>query len=314
MLFFFGGTTKCMMKYFYTFILLLVVFDVFSQRTVSGTVGTANEMLPGTSIHEIGTTNGILSIDGTFHIVTKNDTCSLAFEFFGFVTKVIKITQDTVVTVVFDEYEKYDCCDVIWLYNKKRLSAGVKYDVVNSMFGLTFSNGYDERPLIHFEDFRHNFIGQINVQTDFHKDYSFGVNLDWTGLGFMGISAGYSQYHYPSKDFFHRDDYISVWSVFFHTRFILNLGYQTLNDFNNWGASLGARKILLYNHNSYAGLYAGLSAGYYFDYFTYSLYLQGKGYIHENISFRLAYDRIDNHDFFNIGLSFMWRYKDCRCK
>ena len=178
------------------------------------------------------------------------------------------------------------------------------------MFGMAFGNGYDEVALIRvihlnsicLEDFTKRVFYKMNIQTDFHKDYSFGVNVGWRypfqhTRPFSMISAGYSQHDYPSKDFIHRDVHVSAATILNNTTLTVKTGYQTLNDYHNWGASTGVQIALKYS------ISVGLSAGYYFDYLTCSAYLHGR--FHKNISYRLAYDRIDNCNFLNIGLNYL---------
>jgi hypothetical protein len=284
--------------------LTLIAFEIFPQRKVSGVISEIDgEAMVGTLIQEVDTDNRTVSnIDGSFHITTINDECTLNFSFVGYVSNTVRITQDTIVNIVLKE-DCTGCCDCRGL-----ITFGTNYEIVNSLIGLVFSNGYDEMPLIHFEEFPDRVIYKMNVQTNFDKDYSFGANV---GLRypfvphirlFSMISAGYSQYDYPSKDFFHRDIHASVRTYLRNTELTLKTGYQKLNDYHNWGALVGLQKMIIYRR-----LLVGLSTGYYFDYLTFSTYFQG--IIHKNISFRLGYDRMDKYNFCNFGLNFIWNRK-----
>ena len=148
----------------------------------------------------------------------------------------------------------------------------------------------------------------MNIQTNFYRDYSFGANV---GLRypfsphikfFSLISAGYRQYEYPSKDFFHRDIHVSAGTYLRNIELTLKTGYQMLNDNHNWGISLEIQRMIVYSR-----LLVGVSTGYYFDYLNFSAYFQG--IIHRNISFRLGYDRIEKYNFYNFGLNYMWKKK-----
>jgi len=286
-------------RYFLLFILTLFIFDAFPQKKVSGIVteidGTG---LQGTYIHEDGTTNQtVADANGKFQITTLKDTSLLSFSFIGFLTASIRITQDTTFNIVLEESCRGCCGCPGWL------SIGVKYDIANSMLGLDFSNGYNEMWFIHFEEFPDNLIYKINAQTNFYKDYSFGANLRWKNfqIGRWAPSIGYEQYDYSSKDFFHRDIYVaaSTYKRRIRTSFILQTGFQTLNGTNNWGACMGLQKWLTYDR-----LYSGISVGYYFDYLIFSIYFQGL--LKEKVSYRLSYNRIDNYNFFNIGLNLLF--------
>lgn len=187
-------------------------------------------------------------------------------------------------------------------YQTKWITVGSDYDFVNSAFGITISNGYNESPLMHFEDFQEDFMYKINGKTDFDKGYSYGANWAWKypNRYLSLISIGFLQCNYPGKGFFYRDMNIAAkyYLRFMDTNLFLKAGHQTLNDSKNLGASLDLQKVL-----SYSRLYSGLSVGYYFDYFTYAAYLQGFVY-KKIIGLRLDYERIDNYNFFNLGLSF----------
>ena len=286
-------------------IILIIVFSVFgvtidsfAQRNVSGVV-TDFDGIPMMSvqIREVGTKNHTISDDtGTFGITTMNDDCALSFEFMGFATKTVRITQDTTINVVLEPEAL-----VLISYFAAWLSIGAKYDAINSMIGLNFSNGYDELPLLRDLSFFDNPVYQMNVQTDFNKNYMFSANIGWMIYEFPRrclLSAGFNQFDYSLKDFFHRDIYVSAMFLK-NAALTIKTGYQTQNDHNNLGVSMGFQRPIVYGRSL-----VGLSAGYYFDYFIYSLHFQGL--IRYGISFRLAYDRIDNYDFFNVGLNYFF--------
>ena len=287
------------MRYFLLFILILFAFDAYPQRKVSGVITeTDGTLLPGVIIQESGTTNRTVSdVNGMFHITTLIDICSLNFSFLGFKQKTIKITQDIIVNIVLEVDCVGGCASPGWI------STGLQYDITNSTFGMVFSNGYDERPLIHFEEFPDDLTYKINAQSNFHKDYSFGASLAYPFHRLrIASSIGYEQYCYLSKDFFHRDVHLSAttYMKLIDTSLILKTGYQALNNANNWGVCIGLRKGLIYSK-----LYSGISVGYYFDYLSYSIYFQGL-IINKNISYRLTYDKIDNYNFLNIGLNLLF--------
>ena len=285
------------MRYFLMFILTLITVETFPQSKVSGvTFDNDGSKLPFVTIQEVGTVNNVVSdLDGSFHILTTKDECTLEFLFIGYVPKSVKIIQDTTLNVVMQE-DCTGCCNC-----PSRRTIGINYEAINSMFGLAFSNGYDEMPLIHFEDFADRVIFKMNVQTNFSKDYSFGANvgLKYPFRFLSIISAGYSQYDYQSEDFFYRDIHISAGKYLRNTELTLKTGYQVLNDYHNWGVALGLQKNVVYSK-----LLVGFSAGYYFDYLNFSAYLQG--IINKNFSYRLGYDRVDKYNFCNFGLNYIW--------
>ena len=81
-----------MVKFYLSFsrcfavLLLLLTTTAWSQRTVTGTVNTADDgsPLPGVNILEKGTTNGtVTDADGNFRIAVGNQA-SLMFTFIGY--------------------------------------------------------------------------------------------------------------------------------------------------------------------------------------------------------------------------------------
>jgi hypothetical protein len=289
------------MKYLLLYLSTIIAFEAFPQRNVSGTVVLEEDggALPGTIIQEEGIKYVTFAESaGVFRITTTKDTCILIFSYVGCATRTVRITQDTILHVVLvdDPSLTYDK----W-YIPRRFYLGTNYEAINSMFGLTFSNGYDHLWLIHFEDFPDRLIYKMNVHTNFYGDYSFGAHAGWQyPLRHISlITAGYQQYQYHSKSFFHRDIHISAATILKNSELTLKAGYQTLNDYRNMGISAGLQKTVI------PILSIGFSAGYYFDYLTFSAYSQG--IINRNIRFRLGYDRIDRYDFINLGLNFNWR-------
>jgi len=303
---------------------ILLVFDIFPQRNVSGVVfDDFGEPMIGIQIIEVGTRNGAISnFDGEFNITTSKDITSLRFDFLGMLSQTVEITQDTILNIALEQDTVL--LNSILLEQNTRwrsINVGIDYDFANSLFGLSFNNGYHQRGLAWCGCMipRRHFLYKVNAQTNFESDYSFGASLMWNRsnsrflnrlLWHTTPSIGFQQYNLPSQDFFLRD--ISL-SSFVYTRlpidFTLKVSNQTLNDFNNWGGAVGLQRRFRYS-SFYFGLigHYGASVGYYFDYLTYSAFLRGQiGW--SSFSYQLTYDRINNHNFFNIGLTYWlsWR-------
>jgi len=183
--------------------------------------------------------------------------------------------------------------------SSKWLTIGTQYDFFNSAFGLVISNGFDERPLFHFEDISEDALFKILGSTDFVGSYSFGGNiaLQYPTRSLSFISIGYSQFNYSQIQFLKRDIHISAMKYLkkIDAGLILNIGYKTLNDFKNFGADLGLQKVLIYRK-----LFSALSMGYYFDYFKYSTAIQGFVY-RNNIGVRLDYERLEKYNFLTLA-------------
>lgn len=190
------------------------------------------------------------------------------------------------------------------IYNAKWITIGSQYDYFNSIFGLEISNGYDERPLIHFEDFSEDFVFKIQGNIDFNQDYSYGINVGWKYPRYLSLIAlGFFDYDYSLSNFQFQNLNISAETYINNTDFVvkLELAYHDLNSNKNVGAELGLSNVFIYRK-----LYAGLSTGYYFDYFTYSGFI--KIFVYKNtISSTLKYDRIYEYDFLKLGLSYTFK-------
>ena len=86
------------------FVLLLCSLLVFSQKiTIKGNVSDAQDLLPGVSILEKGTSNGTSSdIDGNFSIKV-NEKATLVFSFLGYKTQEIMISDKQLLNVILEE-------------------------------------------------------------------------------------------------------------------------------------------------------------------------------------------------------------------
>ena len=68
----------------FPFILLLGLGITFAQKTVTGTIVANGLPLPGVSVIEQGTVNGVTSdFDGNYTITLQNDVSSLIFSYIG---------------------------------------------------------------------------------------------------------------------------------------------------------------------------------------------------------------------------------------
>lgn len=190
-------------------------------------------------------------------------------------------------------------------YDTKWFTVGSQFDLINTSFGLLISNGYNERPMIHFEDFSEDLMIKIQGASDFQNDYSFGTSVAYQyPIKYISlISFDYKNFDYSSIDFQHQDYNISAKAgiKYINAGFRLGFGYQTLNDFQNFGVNTGLQKVLIYRR-----LYSEILCGYYTHYWTWSVKLQG--FIYKDlISVAIKYDRIDIYDFLNLGINFTFK-------
>jgi len=283
---------------------------------VSGVVvDNTGEPILGVFVEEVGTTNYVVTdFYGKFNTTTQKDNSVLNFRFIGMLPKTVRIRQDRVLYIVLEE----DTINVLvnYIYVPRYFSIGANYDVANSLFGISFSNGYNERPLIHFEDFG-RFVYKISVQSNFGNDYAFEGNfgvLYPTGFFDLWHWVRYVQkvsINYTHKNLSDNVDFrfnkISIkgytYSRFLQSSLFLEPAFQSLNNENNFGVILGAQKGF-----GKPRFYSGLSVGYFSDYWIYSAYIRGRiGW--SSFSYQLTYDRINNHDFFNVGLSYLFNWR-----
>lgn len=280
------------MKTLLILVFALLTINSFSQRKVSGIIifsdGTE---LVGARILEVGTNNEtIANQEGKFSLKTIKDTCLLDFSFIGLETKTIKITNDTSINLTLE----------IQHYEYHWITIGTNYDVINSTFGCSISNGLDENPLIDFEEFSDDWMYKISGSTDFRKDYSFETKITYKYLRLLRVqpSIEYIHTNYWTKNYKFSDLNMSIgyWLKRIQSDLKIQFGYQTLNDFNNFGAGVGLQKRIKI-------FYCGFMVGYRFDYYTYEIYSQCFIYKH-TISLRANYERLDDYDFFTIGLAY----------
>lgn len=91
-------------KLFLSTLLLLFSIGISAQKKITGTVSDATGGLPGVSIIEKGTTNGIdTDIDGNFSIQVADDNAVLVFSYVGYKTKEVTISGKTNLIVLLEE-------------------------------------------------------------------------------------------------------------------------------------------------------------------------------------------------------------------
>ena len=76
-------------------ILFLLPFAMFAQKTITGTVtDNTNFPLPGASVIEKGTSNGVATnIDGVFSIELNQTPTTLLVSYIGFISKEVLINN-----------------------------------------------------------------------------------------------------------------------------------------------------------------------------------------------------------------------------
>ncbi|SBW08144.1 conserved hypothetical protein [uncultured Dysgonomonas sp.] len=251
-------------------VLFLILFvcsiNTFSQRKVLGIiVDENNNPLIGVKVQEQGTDNYVDSgLEGEFQIITLKDTCVLSFSMLGLSPQKLYVTNNVSKSVKLRSYDRAT----------HRITIGANYDFINSVLGVQISNGYDERALIHFEDFLDKIIYKTSFKTNFGKDYGFGVALGWLRpLKFVDVvSVRYDQMDYNENvklDYRNINLSGSSYIRAINSSLIFNTGVIHLNKKNDFGIGVGLEKLLFVDK-----IYAGFLMGYYFDYYIYSVYTQ----------------------------------------
>ena len=88
---------------------LLAISLAFGQQTITGSVSDEDGApLPGASVVEVGTNNGVVAdFDGNFSISVADDA-SLSVSFLGYITQVIAVGNSTTIDVVLSEGGQLD--------------------------------------------------------------------------------------------------------------------------------------------------------------------------------------------------------------
>jgi len=275
-------------------IILLIPLEMYSQHLVQGVVKDIDGIeIPGVMIVENGTQHDTTTnFIGRFELETTHDTCTIEFSWIGYESQHFVITQDTTIEVTLEIYNPY---------NTRWLTFGADYELYNSVFGIQISNGFDEEPLIHFEDFQDDIVFKAYASTDFNKSYSYSgeIGLSHTHIRYViRFSLGYSVLNFETKDLFHKDLFISTKIGYLkNTVLLFKTGYQELQGEKNFGINLGFEQVA---RNIYFGYYSG----YYFDYFIHSIYFQFCIPGNSLLSFRTVYNRLDKFNILNFGINY----------
>jgi hypothetical protein len=124
-------------------------------------------------------------------------------------------------------------------------------DVLNSLNGITISNGIDEKPLLHFEDLNNNCLYKVCAQSDFMENYSIDLRLGWNlpsrRLHFITInllSIDYIQKKIDDGLLYHRNLNLTTEILVKPLPFIIITkgGVNEINTKNYYGGEIGIRK------------------------------------------------------------------------
>ncbi|GAB5531571.1 MAG: hypothetical protein Roseis3KO_33480 [Roseivirga sp.] len=275
------------------FIFTLLSLEAVAQWKVTGKVLNKNgKAFKNVEVVEDGTKNNtITNRKGAFELVTTRDSASVGF--YTYVLSSVQrilVTSDTTITIKLD---------FIDFYNTRWLSLGSNYDPINKVFGLHLSNGVDELPIIHFEDFQDIFLIKANAQSDFDNNHSFGLELGVNYLRFAGRTT--IQYNYinfkSSQLLLNGLNLTSQLRYIGSTGLIFRTGYQHYDNKGRYGLGMGLIR-------SIGKIHVGANSRYYFDYFHHEAYLMVRITKSRMFNLRVVYNRIDHHDLLTFGLNY----------
>ena len=306
-------STQNMKKLLIIITLSILALDAFSQRTVSGiVVDERGEPVIGATIMVRGMpgVGTITDFDGNFSFQVPNDAVELIVSSVGYETQTIRITSDTIVTIRLREvFMGYTCHrpQVFWRFTNPTI--GINYDIVNFLFGVSYRN---------FISRSHSFsyMYKISAQTNFNRDYTFagsvGINHPfWSHRQLEHISNLSLNYMHKNLseniefNFHNISITASAFSQLSRIEYFVEPAFQSLNDKNNFGLTVGLDRNFGLRNYWVRSVFVGFSAGYFSDYWTYST--RAHFHISRNFGLRFIYNRIDNYDFFNVGLTYRFR-------
>ena len=91
-------------KLFLSVFILLISISIYAQKTVTGNISDANGPLPGASVVEKGTTNGVeTDFDGNFTITVKDDNAILKITFIGYADKDVPVKGQSKLNIILEE-------------------------------------------------------------------------------------------------------------------------------------------------------------------------------------------------------------------
>ena len=277
---------------------IFVFFSFFwsnSQIQIKGFVHADGLPLPLANIIEDETKNTAQTdYDGWFELTTINKPSTITIHYIGYESESIEVNKDTIVYVILKGYSN----DAHWL------SFGGSFEAINSVFGIQVSNGSDEEPLIHFEDFQDDILIKVYGQTDFNRNYSYGAEIGVTATKNIGrTTLKYDVINYEQNKLFLKDfNLTSKLTNFGNFGVIFRMGYEKFNERNRFGVGGGLQHI-------WNNFYLCINSRYYFGYFHHEAYLQMTIPSNNMFSFKTVYSRIDDKIILSLGLNYTFLRK-----
>ena len=189
------------------------------------------------------------------------------------------------------------------------MSIGSFCDLEFAPYGISVSNGQEEQNLLHFEDFQEAVSLKLAYATDFNDNSTFETKMTYHNSLVSGhlfnssieyVRKDYSVLDFQDFSFSTKIKYLKS----INSLLSLKLGIQEFNNQSSFGGAIGLEKKHYLTRIQYGGL-----IGYWNDYLTYNLYFRAFIY-KRTVSFIGKYDRINDTDFFKIGIHYLFKTKE----
>jgi hypothetical protein len=294
-------------------------FITYSQINYEGVVYSNADNFPmfGVKITETETLKIVTTdFDGKFKIESK--TGKLIFEYAGMLTQEISLTKNKNLKIILKIDEDYIFEDILPTHRNLWFTISTYSDIKNAPIGISIGNGVEQEHHIHFEEHTHKFTYEFYFAKGIeNSNKTYGGKISLTNLSILGINLKEKSSFFDPTFEFNSKKYsetkienFSFKSNIFYSKIVssfiyIKLGTQKLNTINNKGISLGL------NNRKYENYNFGADIGYWKDYFTYKTFFS-KFIYKKQIMGTIVYDRIDNYNFFNMKIDYLFKIRKKR--
>jgi len=257
--------------------------------------------LPGVSIIEVGTSNGVIAdLNGNYRIIVSDTATFLEFGDVGFVTRKVPINGQTVINTSLKPYVVYEAFD-------QRIGLFLQSGLINTPYGARF---YFSTPVAGPLS-----VGfQVAYMTDFKLDQRFDASFSLSGyrfqLGSWAWLFGYVDFNYKNLTIQNSIDMVSYsvenYARIYDHNIILGLGkieYSPENAENNAGYGIIAGYKKEFRKLDYLTL--TYKMGFYKETIEYHLQIDAPI---KRVKTFVAYNKINDYQEIMIGIGFKTYY------
>ncbi|HPW26127.1 MAG TPA: carboxypeptidase-like regulatory domain-containing protein [Tenuifilaceae bacterium] len=275
----------------------------FGQITITGRILSEEDTteLPGVSIIEFGTSNGVMAdLNGNYKIVVSDTAKFLEYSYVGFVSRKVLINGQTVINTSLKPYIIYEAFD-------QKIGLFLQSGLVNTPYGAKF---YYSTPVVGPLS-----VGfQVAYMTDFKLNQRFDAGLSFSSYRFM-LRPG--AWLYGSVDFNYRK------LIIHNSMDMVSYSIENYAKIYDHNIILGLSKIEYSPENSDNNSGYGIIAGYKKDFrkLDYLTLTYKMGFYKETIEYHLqidlpikrvktflAFNKIDDYHEIMIGIGFNTYY------